>query len=249
MLLALSAILFASIGIIGVRARKAQKLAQHNEKLAFLGQTSAELAHELKNPLAIIKSSVDVLRRKHDPEKIEKPFEFISEEILRVSRLVDDILSFSREKRLLLEPFSPIVVLETVLVSLGNQYPDIKIAVNISDKLRLIGDKDAFVQIASNLVRNAAAAMNSRGRIEISAQQQKSKLFIDFSDNGPGIPGEIVPHLFEPFVSGSRTGTGLGLSIVRALCEASGWDIRLVSHGRGNTCFRIIIKEKLWQKS
>jgi len=239
----------ALLSVVDGRARAAQKRARRNEELAFLGRTSAELAHELKNPLAIIKSSADILRKKYDPGKTERPFTFLSDEVMRLSRLVDDILSFSREKRLLQEPFSPAEALEAFVASCGELYPNVTVSLNISQQLRLIGDRDAFVQIAANLMRNAAAAMEGKGRIEIGEHIRGRSLHLCFTDNGPGIDPALAPNVFEPFVSGSRNGTGLGLAIVRALCEANGWNIELASYTPGNTSFRIVIKEKLWEKS
>jgi signal transduction histidine kinase len=248
-LCAVLGILTFSVMAISSRARKAQVQAARNRELAFLGQASAELAHELKNPLAIIKSSADVLRKKFDKDKKERAFEFLSDEVMRLSRLVTDILSFSRAKKLLRQPFSPREAIEMIIDSGDSSLNGAHTTCSIEPAVRCIGDRDSFVQIAGNLIRNAAAAGGPEVRVEISAVQRGNQLDIRFCDNGSGIAPELRPRLFDPFVSGSKTGTGLGLAIVRTLCEASGWRIELESSEKGKTCFKISLGENQWQKS
>jgi signal transduction histidine kinase len=235
----MSALLVVLVAVVSRRAAHTARLARRNEELAFLGRTSAELAHELKNPLAIIKSSVDVIRKKHDLDKKEKPFDFISEEVLRLSRLVDDILTFSRDRNEVFEPFYPHEVIARLSEMLGHEYPETTILDMVSENTVFKGDRDAFTRISMNLIRNSISAMNGRGEIRVAESKDRGKETLDYSDNGPGIPEDLVPRLFDPFVSGSKTGTGLGLAIVRTLCEKCKWEIRLMSHKPGNTCFRI----------
>lgn len=243
------AVLFGGVVAVSNRAAAAQRRARRNEELAFLGRASAELAHEIKNPLGIIKSSADVLRRKFDPGKQERAFGFLSDEIMRLSRLVSDVLSFSRHKELLREPFDPREQLETAREQLAETFPDVAVSIDIPSRTRLIGDPDAFLQIATNLMRNAAKAMEGNGRIAIIAESWKKRVRLCFADTGPGIDKNLIPKLFDPFVSGSKTGTGLGLAIVRTLCEASGWRVELRSADKGNTCLCIDIPEDMWHES
>ncbi|MBD3421400.1 MAG: hypothetical protein GF398_14885 [Chitinivibrionales bacterium] len=241
--------MIATILFVSRQARTAQELSQRNERLAFLGRTSAELAHELKNPLAIIKSSSDVLRKKYDAGKQVKAFDFLSEEIMRLSRLISDILSFSRERK----PARDTIPLQTTLIEakevLLQKYPHITFDLQAPGGLCIIGDKDAFVQIVSNLWRNAIQAMQESGRLTVECIFDNRKMKMQFKDSGPGIPHTLAGHIFDPFVSGNKTGTGLGLSIVKTLCERNGWSIRLLRQQRQGACFEIELPEDAWQKS
>ncbi len=233
--------------VIARRARRALRQARVNEHLAFLGRTSAEIAHELKNPLGIIKTSVDVLQKKYDPGRNARPFCFISEEIMRLSRLIDSILSFSRDKRLERKPFAPAALVADTFERLvgGNA----ALSCDISDGITCIGDPEAFARIADNLCRNALQASEEAGTVAITAEQKKKSLHLLFSDRGPGIPQEIRHTLFEPFVTGRCAGTGLGLAIVKILCTRMGWDITLERSDSSGTCFAIKIPEGLWRES
>ncbi|MBD3315629.1 MAG: hypothetical protein GF344_07575 [Chitinivibrionales bacterium] len=234
---------------VGRRARRAAERARTNEHLAYLGRAGAELTHELKNPLAIIKSSVDVLRGKYDPERTEKPFAFVSEEIMRLSRLINSILCFSREKSLRKEPFAPAPLL--CKVSERVEHDDsVDFCLRVPETLRLVGDTDAFIQIADNLIRNAEAAAGENPlKITISFEQTDSGATITFDDTGPGIPEKVRRTVFAPFVTGREDGTGLGLAIVKSLCSRMGWEIALSRTGPKGTRFTLTVPKHLWHES
>ena len=240
---ALAAVLYA----LDRRFQAALAESRRNERLAFLGRASAELAHELKNPLAIIKSSVDVLRKQADPEGRLPAFAYLSDEVMRLARLISAILGFSQDRPLETKPFSPRAALDEAAAAVAGDFPGVAIAIGVPADLGLIGDRDAFRQIAENLARNAAHAMGGTGRIDMDWEVRGKGGALRFADSGPGLPKEVKKRLFEPFVSGSKTGTGLGLSIVKNLCERSGWTIELVSDGAEGgerTCFEIGVPRK-----
>jgi two-component system OmpR family sensor kinase len=240
---ALAAVLYA----LDRRFQAALAESRRNERLAFLGRTSAELAHELKNPLAIIKASVDVLRKQLDPERKLPAFGYLSDEAMRLSRLIGNILGFSKDKPLEAKPFAPRTALEAASASLAAEFPGVSMALDVPAELSLLGDADAFRQMAENLARNAAQAMEGRGNIQVTWEGRGKGGAIRFSDSGPGLPESVRKRLFEPFVSGSKTGTGLGLSIVRNLCERAGWTLTLASDNARDgkpTCFEIGVPGK-----
>ncbi len=200
--------------------------SQHQERLVFLGQTAAELAHELKNPLGIMKASIDILRKQIDPEHKNKVFMFLSDETMRLSRLINNILSFSKEKTMDKYPFSVLLVLQECQAGLEVLHPEVHWDFKIPSNLQLIGDKDAFRQIAENLLRNAIQALAGKGRLCVAFENKISgKNQLLFLDNGPGVSMAVKAKLFEPFVSESESGTGLGLAIVKKLCEKLDWNI------------------------
>ena len=248
-LLAVFAVLSAGLLALDRRAQAALLESRRNERLAFLGRTSAELAHEIRNPLGIIKSSIDVLRRKYDPERRHQAFDFVSEEVMRLSRLIGNILGLSRDVPLEERPFDVREAVERLREAHAQDLPGLAFENALPGGLSVIGDRDVFRQVADNLARNASAAMGGKGRFKVSLQappggRPDRVLRLLFEDSGPGFPKEVRSRLFEPFVSGSRAGTGLGLSIVRSLCERSGWTVRLLAdaaEGAGPTCFAVEI--------
>ena len=244
-------ILFAALaaGLYALDRRFQAALAEsrRNERMAFLGRTSAELAHELKNPLAIIKSSVDVLRKQLDPERKLPAFGYLSDEAMRLSRLIGNILGFSKDQPLEAKSFFPRTALDGAVDALGHEFPGVSLIPDIPADLSLIGDADAFRQMAENLARNAAQAMGGQGNIQVTWAARGGGGSFRFTDSGPGLPREVRKRLFEPFVSGSNAGTGLGLSIVRNLCERAGWSLSLASDRAVDgkpTCFEIGVPRK-----
>ncbi len=240
--------LLAALILIERKARIALSLSRRNEQLAFLGRASAELAHELKNPLAIIKASVDVLRRQMDVERKNQAFNFLSDEVMRLSRLISNILGLSRDRQLDLRSLQPADSVLPAVQATREIYPDITVDVQIESGLQIVGDADALRQILENLLRNAAQAMEGRGHCHVVLKSTATQVEIDVADQGPGIAPELRASLFDPFVSGNKAGTGLGLAIVRNLVERMGWRMSLlhdaaaataVGQAEVNTCFRL----------
>lgn len=246
-LLALFALLTAGLFALDRKFQAALAVSRRNEHLAFLGRTSAELAHELKNPLAIIKASVDVLRKKLDPGRQEPAFGYLSEETMRLSRLIGNILGFSKDRELESKPFQPLGALQELREAHRMDFPGVEWRIDLPPGLTLLGDRDAFRQVADNLARNASNAMEGKGSIQVTfaaEAQGKAGGRLLFTDSGPGLPKALRARMFEPFVSGSRTGTGLGLAIVKSLCERSGWTIALAADAAVDgkpTCFALSI--------
>jgi signal transduction histidine kinase len=249
-LIALFALLTAGLFALDRKFQAALAVSRRNEHLAFLGRTSAELAHELKNPLAIIKASVDVLRKKFDPDHAHPAFGYLSEECMRLSRLIGNILGFSKDRTLDVKPFQPRGALLELREAHRMDFPEVKWNVELPSELIVQGDRDAFRQVADNLARNASHAMAGKGNLHVTfdaearAKNGKACARLLFTDSGPGLPKAIRARMFEPFVSGSKTGTGLGLSIVKSLCDQSGWTVELASDAAVDgkpTCFAVSV--------
>lgn len=221
----LLAALAGYIVLLDRRAREAAEEARRLERLAFLGRTSAELAHELKNPLAVIKSAVDVLRRKHDPEGKEKPFRFLSEEVMRLSRIINNILGFSRSQPLEGKAFPISGAAGFAAERVAAESPGMKIEDRLPAGAWVHGDPEAARQVLENLMRNAAQAAGGRGRVLLEAEEGRAGWEIRVADDGPGLPEHLTGSVFDPFVTTKNAGTGLGLAIVKTLCERMGWQI------------------------
>ncbi len=241
-LMALFAVLAAGLFFLERQFQAALEVSRRNEHLAFLGRTSAELAHELRNPLAIMKASVDVLRNKFDPNREHAAFGYLSEEVMRLSRMIGNILGFSKDRPLVAKPFRPLGALQEAREVQRLDFPGVEWSLDLPEDLTLVGDRDAFRQLAENLGRNASNAMNGKGNVRVTWEARGRGGAMLFTDSGPGFPKTMRGRMFEPFVSGSKTGTGLGLAIVKSLCERSGWTIALESDAGADgkpTCFAV----------
>jgi signal transduction histidine kinase len=246
---ALAVILVCLCGLLVVIARRAAhalEQARRNEHLAFLGRTSAEIAHELKNPLGIIKTSADVLRKKLDPDRSIRAFGFISDEIMRLSRLIDSILSFSRDSKPRAEPFAPAPIIDAMLERAS--HAGAAVTSELPPGVRFVGDPDAFGRIIDNLVRNALQAADAAPAVRIWFVANRGAGRLRVADNGPGMPAPMRDRAFEVFVSGRETGTGLGLAIVKTLCTRMGWRICIEETGAAGTRFAIDIPDGLWHE-
>lgn len=207
----------------------------------------AMLAHELRNPLAPICSSVEVLRRPGAaPELAGKAREVIGRQVEHLIRLVDDLLDVSRITRGKIEIQRQRVALQDVVLS------GIEISRTLIDgchhqlttslpekRLYVSGDAMRLAQVVSNLLNNAAKYTPERGSIEVSVARKGTFGIITVRDNGLGIPREMLPRVFDMFVQAdrsldrSRGGLGLGLTLVRQLVELHGGSVEALSDGAG----------------
>ncbi len=212
-----------------------ERRLQEQQRLAELGQMSAMVAHEIRNPLSIIKGSADVLRKKYAAEKNEM-FDFIPEEIDRLNRLVNEFLQFARQTPLRIEKVAP----DELLHQLVQQLQDSRIHLETqADNQTVPLDTDAFKQILLNIISNAQKATPQEdGRIEIHTRVESGRprrYVITIRDNGSGMDPETLAHIFDPFYSKSATGSGLGMTISRRLAEQMGGHIEVFSQPEKGT--------------
>ena len=235
------------------RLAEAQEEARRSERLAALGQLSAGLAHELRNPLAVIKGSAETLTRKlqsADPVSTEVAG-YISSEVNRLNAIVTRFLNFARplkvEKRS--EQIPPLV--ERALKAGRDRWPEAKVEVERqygSDLPNAQVDPELCEQVFTNLVLNAYEAMPGGGKLRVAVTAANSDgqrgVAIEVEDTGPGIPPELGQQIFNPFFTTKKDGVGLGLSIVSKIVDDHrGW-IRLAPAqgklGKG-ACFRVFL--------
>ena len=217
-----------------------------SQKLSILGQISASLAHEIKNPLGSIKGTAEILLDDF-PENHPK-HEFVKilvQEVNRLNTSVDDVLQFSRqpgsfEQEKDLEPLPEVI--QRVYKLTKNRRGKKKLVFNLTD-LDLcrdcLVDGDRYSQVFINMVLNAIDAVNQNGRIEIACQQESSWTVVSVSDDGPGVADADLKKVFEPFYTGKETGTGLGLSISKKIVEGYGGKMDIEKSKWGGACFRV----------
>jgi len=225
--------------------KKLDERMRMTDRLAAVGQLAAGIAHEIRNPLASISGSVEVLKDELNPQGENLYLmELILKETSRLNTILSDFLNFARIEKGGTEKCDlGVVIPEVVDLARGNS--EIGDSVEISYKLHrpvimVAGDEDQIKQVLWNLVLNSAQAMSQTGGIISiytedcidSGTADMIKLVV--ADNGPGIPSGIKSKIFDPFFSTKQGGTGLGLSIVVRIVDHLGGKTELEStEGRG----------------
>jgi signal transduction histidine kinase len=202
------------------------------DKMVTIGQLSAGLAHEIGSPLQVLSARASALAtRSADPET-RRQAEILVEQTARITRIVDQLLSFGRRRPAVIAPRDLARPVRTVLELLDGEArrrgAALELAVDGGDHT-IDADEDQLQQIVLNLVRNALAATPAGGRItvRIEAATEPAGVRLIVRDTGPGIPAELQDRLFEPFFTtrASEGGTGLGLAVVRAIVTEHGGTI------------------------
>jgi two-component system, NtrC family, sensor histidine kinase HydH len=226
------------------RLEQAQEEARRSERLAALGQMSAGLAHEIRNPLGVIKGSAEMLHQKlegSNPLAVELAG-YISTETNRLSALVTRFLDFARPLHADRVPQPVTAVLDHALqfVSLAQKSDSSQVRVEKqyeADLLPVPLDEGLCEQAFVNLIQNAYDAMGSNGGTlrlvaKRAASADRDGVEVRIEDTGPGIPDKLREQIFNPFVTTKKSGVGLGLSIVSRIIDGHQGSIR-VENGNG----------------
>ncbi|NLN60142.1 MAG: PAS domain S-box protein [Deltaproteobacteria bacterium] len=218
-----------------------EKKFYESQKLAAVGQLSAGIAHEVRNPLSSIKMSLQILEKRMNPEGNDlKRFRIAQREVEHLESLVNDVLIYAKPLAPKKEMADLQRVLERSLHLCERHIKDKEIRVKTSydeDFPLLFIDTAMVEQALINLYRNAVDAMEKGGVLSITVRQlnrENPEALIEISDNGSGIAEEDMIHLFNPFFTKKQYGTGLGLTQVKKIIELHGGTIDVASEkGRG----------------
>jgi two-component system sensor histidine kinase PilS (NtrC family) len=197
------------------------------EKLSAIGRMAASIAHEVRNPLASMSGSIQMLKKDLDLDKDDlKLMDIVLKETERLNLLVGDFLSYARPPSPRFEDVDLREIVQDAESLLRNTAPGpgVRLTTRLPDeKVILSVDRSQLHQIIVNLVKNSIEAIEGQGEITILIERAGAKAGGDtvlaVSDDGPGIPSEILPRIFEPFITSKLTGTGLGLAIVYQLVQ------------------------------
>lgn len=214
-------------------------------KFTVIGELAARLAHDLRNPLSIVKNTMDIMRVKPTMKVEERLQHFtrFDRAVQRMAHQIDDVLNFVKRSDLTLQMTSILSTLDSAIV--GVMIPaGVNITKPTSD-IQINCDSRKLEAVFSNLVINAIQAMDDNGEIRIRMVDLGSSVQLEFEDTGPGIPLDILPKIFDPLFTTKQTGTGLGLSICKSIVEQHGGTISVRSQP---TTFTIRLPKNLSQK-
>jgi signal transduction histidine kinase len=234
--------LTAAFNRMAEAVRHGRRELARSERLAAWRDAARRMAHEVKNPLAPIKMSVENLRRARavSPRAFAAHFEeecrTILEEVEALRRLVDEFSRFSRLPAPEKQPADPAELVRHAVDLYGPSLADVTIDCRIAPDLPQISlDPGLMGQVLKNLLANALEAVGDKeGRIVVECSRENEEVVFAVSDNGPGVPEEIRDRLFEPQVTSKSRGSGLGLAISRQIVEQHGGRITVASGSWGS---------------
>jgi two-component system sensor histidine kinase PilS (NtrC family) len=243
---------------------------RQSERLAAIGELSASIAHEIRNPLAAISGSIEMLRgeRAGQGDSVDSAhlMNIALREVDRLDRLISDFLRYARPEPLHPETVQLQAVITDVLEMFDASRPDaIEIDLAVEDGLTVFADSGQLRQVLWNLVLNAAEAMPDGGRLRVSARTLTERdsqegspgdrrgqgekggkarwLEIAIADDGSGIPQGKLDRIFDPFFTTKQNGSGLGLATVYRIVENHGGTVRLESKLGVGTTVRIRLSQ------
>lgn len=216
------------------------------ERLSALGELSAILAHEIRNPLASIRGTAEILMEEGTPARGSGEFlEILVKESDRLNRVVEDFLRMARP-----EPTSKRgcdingeLANMVTLLSAQALSEKVELVLRPGELPELSADPEKLRQAFMNIMLNGIQAASAGGRVEVATRfiEEKRAIEIRFSDDGPGIPPDALDQIFEPFFTTKGSGTGLGLSITRKIVEGHGGTLEVDGgHGEGAS-FRVLL--------
>jgi len=255
----LSAIIIVSIMALGVlfsrrftksveeKIQLERQLNEHNakiknERFTAIGEFSSKMAHDMRNPLNIIKTSLELLKinSKNMDEKTIRVIARIDAATSRISRQIEDVMDFVRNRPLQYKGCLLSEILKSAIN--GVDKPDsVIIETNSPDEIQIQCDAKMIESLFSNLITNAVQAVGDQGKITITIKEHEDHVVITVSDSGPGIPNEIMSRIFEPLFTTKQTGTGLGLASVKNIVDQHGG---IISVRNNPTTFEIRLPKK-----
>jgi signal transduction histidine kinase len=220
---------------------------QRTERLAAIGQVAGGVAHELRNPLNVVKTSVYYLlnARNPTPEKKTEHLQRIEKHVVLADGVITALSNFARLPVPNLLPFRVERCVKEALDT--NPMPEVvEVAINCPATLTPVSaDIDQIRIVFANLIRNAREAMPNGGKLSVTGSQEAGAVAVAFADTGVGIPADQIARVMEPLYSTKARGLGLGLSIAKSIVEKNGGAVRVFSEVGSGSTFTVTLKAAL----
>lgn len=197
------------------REKNLEAQAIRSDRLIAVGELATGIAHEIRNPMGIIKTISQTLQEENDDESLLEGLEIIVKEIGRANRVIDGILNFAKPTGNEMKRISLNELLKEVLM-ITDKYvskQNVDIDLYFENEISIVADKEKLMQVFINLIFNATGAMEMGGKITIRTEERDKGVNISFKDTGIGIKKEDLKKIFNPFFTTKEKGVGLGLSV------------------------------------
>ncbi len=228
----------------------ALKRLEEQDRLVSLGLLSASVAHELNTPLTVLNGSIEKLIETTDDSHTLERLERMQRVAQRLQRISESLVDFSKVRKQKMEPLAlrPLVDEAWGLVAIDEKSSSVEFSNNVRAEDRVIGNPDRLIQVFVNLLRNALNAIeSSSGKIEVNARRQdrgtQPRMVIAVEDNGRGIPTDVLPDIFDAFVTTrlDAHGTGLGLTVAAGIVTQHGGTISASNRAQGGACLEVTL--------
>jgi signal transduction histidine kinase len=213
-----------------------------NERLSLIGTTISSVAHDMNNPISCIRCACEAIRTENQDALVTEATDLIRDAVGKMENMTRELIDFSRgHTQLNLQPVAIAELIRDLETDFAKCRPIVDVHVEIRYDGKINADRYRLVRVFSNVIRNAREAMAKTDdkKLLFAVNRIDSRVSFEISDTGCGIPVELLPRIFEPFVThGKSSGTGLGLAISKAVVEAHHGSISVQTTDRG-TSFRI----------
>jgi signal transduction histidine kinase len=242
---ALSAVGALALALVAARWLRDERARREAAARAARGEAltkmAAMAAHEIRNPLGVIRGTVELMRERSGMKLSERDKEALEDvlgEVERLRRLTEDLLDLSADRPLAAQRISLSEVLEEAARATEVAFPAVKVRRSFLELPLVEGDAGRLRQVFANLLQNAAQAQGE-GEVRLAAESDGSAVRVRVEDDGPGVAPEVRERLFDLFVTGKANGTGLGLALCRRLVERHGGTVALVPEQRKGSTFEV----------
>ncbi len=215
-----------------------EKELQSTERLVSMGRVVASIAHEIRNPLGIIRSTAELLQKRvagSADKGTQRLIEAMHDETLRLSQTVNDFLDYARPRQPKQDPVEINLIWKQIVAFVESDFSrsGIVIEQRFDGRVWVLGDKDLLYRAFYNILVNGRQAMGSNGTLDVHVTSRDAEAVIEVTDSGPGFDDDIINKLFEPFFTTKEGGTGLGLPIVSSIIRSHGGMVTLSNADEG----------------